>query len=390
MRVAALLSIFLAAALPVLAEDWSTTDGKTYKDVTVVGQEEDGVRINYDGGAGKVFYSDMPMDLLKRFGQDPATLAAKKKAADEELAQQQAAAAAAEAKLKAAQEAAAAANKAAGGNPSLPTSAIPHGNLQEVPPVGLPAAAGPQHMGPGGAKPGTTGANGPGMVANHNTPVNHPVSSGPVNPYPGAKYSYDMVLDRSYLDSLDMDLEPEGGTTGDLGAVVLRLATDGRDPQMPEHIEAIFLTSGTPARVANVESMNLVVNGKSTSLTGTAKKDTSVLPFNPPGYTSFDLTPDQARALRDSSTEINVGGTVYKVSQDGTSEAESYFATMSKLPPASPSVVKMFHKILASIPSFATMISAICGWVFLGAFGIFVTGFVVIMIIGIVRFINVG
>ena len=45
--------LLLASLLPVSAEDWTTEDGHVYHNVTVLGQEDDGVRITYDGGVGK-------------------------------------------------------------------------------------------------------------------------------------------------------------------------------------------------------------------------------------------------------------------------------------------------------------------------------------------------
>ena len=74
--------LLLASLLPLLAEDWTTEDGKTYKNVTVVGQEDDGVRITYDGGVGKIPYYELPVDIQKRFGQDIESLAEKKRAVD--------------------------------------------------------------------------------------------------------------------------------------------------------------------------------------------------------------------------------------------------------------------------------------------------------------------
>lgn len=77
--------LLLASLLPLPAEDWTTEDGKTYRNVTVVGQEDDGVRITYDGGVGKIPYYELPADLQKRFGQDIDSLAAKKQAVDKAI-----------------------------------------------------------------------------------------------------------------------------------------------------------------------------------------------------------------------------------------------------------------------------------------------------------------
>ena len=81
MRRLALLVLLAVALIPVRAEDWSV-NGKVYKNVKVVEQDDDGVRISYEGGLGKLSYSDLPLNIQKRFGRDFETLQAKKKAAD--------------------------------------------------------------------------------------------------------------------------------------------------------------------------------------------------------------------------------------------------------------------------------------------------------------------
>jgi len=66
------LALLLALlAFPVYAEDW-TVDGKDYHNVTVGEVEADRVHITYDGGLGTVPLADLPPDLQKRFGYDPA------------------------------------------------------------------------------------------------------------------------------------------------------------------------------------------------------------------------------------------------------------------------------------------------------------------------------
>src|ERR1700728_134514 len=77
--------LLLASLLPVSAEDWTTEDGHVYHNVTVLGQEDDGVRITFDGGVGKIPYYELPVDIQKRFGQDVDSLAAKKHAVDKAI-----------------------------------------------------------------------------------------------------------------------------------------------------------------------------------------------------------------------------------------------------------------------------------------------------------------
>jgi hypothetical protein len=87
----------LLLASPLWAEDWTTTDGKTYKDVKVIQVDPDGVSIlDADGGA-KIPMTNLSVDLQKRFNYDSAkaavAIAAKKEAEDKEAAQRNAAAA---------------------------------------------------------------------------------------------------------------------------------------------------------------------------------------------------------------------------------------------------------------------------------------------------------
>ena len=70
------------------AEDWMTTDGKKYKDVTVVKVDPDAVTILDSDGGARVPLSVLPPELQKKFKYDPAkaAAAAKQHDADEALA----------------------------------------------------------------------------------------------------------------------------------------------------------------------------------------------------------------------------------------------------------------------------------------------------------------
>lgn len=72
-------------AIPVFAEDWTITDGKTYKNVVVVKVEVDAVTILDSEGGALIPLSELPADLQKRFSYDPiaAEKAAKQRAADD-------------------------------------------------------------------------------------------------------------------------------------------------------------------------------------------------------------------------------------------------------------------------------------------------------------------
>ena len=56
----------------VHAEDWTTTDGKTYKDVTVVKTEDDAVTILYSDGGALVPLDKLPSNLQQKFHYNPA------------------------------------------------------------------------------------------------------------------------------------------------------------------------------------------------------------------------------------------------------------------------------------------------------------------------------
>jgi hypothetical protein len=66
---AAWLGIFL---LPALAEDWTTTDGKVYRNVQVLSHNAAYVTILYKDGGGRVPLTLLKPDLQKRFGYSPA------------------------------------------------------------------------------------------------------------------------------------------------------------------------------------------------------------------------------------------------------------------------------------------------------------------------------
>jgi hypothetical protein len=69
-----LLLIFALALIPSLvpAEDWKTSDGNVYKNVTVVRVEDDAVTIIYKDGGALIPLFKLPPDLQERFNYDPA------------------------------------------------------------------------------------------------------------------------------------------------------------------------------------------------------------------------------------------------------------------------------------------------------------------------------
>lgn len=65
---AALLGLFL---MPLRAEDWTTTDGKTYEEVQVLSHNAAYVTILDKDGGGRIPLSTLSPNLQKRFGYDP-------------------------------------------------------------------------------------------------------------------------------------------------------------------------------------------------------------------------------------------------------------------------------------------------------------------------------
>jgi hypothetical protein len=65
----------LSASLAV-AEDFKTIKGKEYKNATVTRVEPDGILIRTKSGISKVYFTELPKDVQKRFHYDPQKAAA--------------------------------------------------------------------------------------------------------------------------------------------------------------------------------------------------------------------------------------------------------------------------------------------------------------------------
>jgi hypothetical protein len=76
MRSALFLVLLGMLLMPLRAEDWSTTDGKTYKNVQVLSHNAAYVTILHEDGGGRVPLSTLSPDLQKRFDYDPTKAAA--------------------------------------------------------------------------------------------------------------------------------------------------------------------------------------------------------------------------------------------------------------------------------------------------------------------------
>ena len=253
--------------MPVAAEDWNTADGKTYHNVIVVSQEDDGLRVTYTGGAGKIVNYELPPDIQKKYGLDYASLDAKRLAAEKALAaaKTEEERAAAEKKLEKANEALKL-QREMGQNGPAPSSNVPQANPQNAAttPQANPAAtiqpqnnaqnpapsASPQNnpqntattqqprnpaapsqpqnkpQNPvtpeqpqtepqaSGGMPGPSAPEAPSTSEESETPTPPPASStstaaAPTDyktAYPGSKYSYDDIQDFCYLDSAAVDV----------------------------------------------------------------------------------------------------------------------------------------------------------------------------------------
>lgn len=86
-----LLTLLLAlGTLTAFAEDWTTTDGKKYENVTVIKIEDDAVTISYKDGGALVPLTKLPPELQRRFQYDPtkAKIASEKRAQEEQVSLQ--------------------------------------------------------------------------------------------------------------------------------------------------------------------------------------------------------------------------------------------------------------------------------------------------------------
>jgi hypothetical protein len=62
----------LVAAVDCFSADITTLDGKTYKDALVTDVEADGVHISFREGVVKVPFDQLPQELQRQYGYDPA------------------------------------------------------------------------------------------------------------------------------------------------------------------------------------------------------------------------------------------------------------------------------------------------------------------------------
>jgi sRNA-binding protein len=74
-----LLTICVASI--AMADDFKTIAGKEYKDATVTRVETDGILVKYKSGISKLYFTELPEDVQKRFHYGPGKAAAAQAAA---------------------------------------------------------------------------------------------------------------------------------------------------------------------------------------------------------------------------------------------------------------------------------------------------------------------
>jgi len=387
MRGLVALLFFLALAVSTRAEDWTTADGKTYRSVTVVSQEPDGVRITYAGGVGKIPYYELSDDLLRRFGQDPASLELKREAAQK---------AAADAALKAQRDAAEqkkeqdeAAAAAAAMNPPEPNFLVPR----------TPPAAASHPVQPAAVKPNPNTAESPSAAPSAAAPYNHPsaIPTGE-NPYPHSKYRYDEVEDNCYLDSYPVDLLPVAldasptapSPPGPGATLFFSIETEGHRAEAPDTVSALFVSNLPLKKLAEDHKVKFLVDGAFIEGTPTptgseATPDPSLLATQ----VVFSLTPEQVKSIVDGKNlNLSVGSYDYRIDDAGIATFRGYQDDVDHLPPPSTNFVRSYHRFLNRLPSVVAMISTTCEYIILGAFAVVLLGTIAAFVMGLTRFIN--
>ena len=354
MRRLAALSILLATVLPLSAEDWTTVDGKTYQDVNVVKAEDDGVNITYTGGDAKIPYYNLPLEIQKKFGQDPDTLAAAKKAADAAEANKEAADA------QAKKEAEDLKRQQADDILQIKALAVARNANQ----IELSAEA---------------------------LRVADPTA------YPGADYSYNKYSDTSYLDSPPATVVPlPAPTVTDAlsahAALTLRTVTIGPKPEQPDKYLATFVSVSPLRKFTDNHQVIFLVDGLTMAISQDEMKDTDF--FASPGqvveFVTFYLSRKQVDAIVDAkSVKFCVGANNFSLNKDEVAKLRSYVTVLDKnVDPASSIVFRKLHQWFMAIPPASILISDICIYFLTGSFAIVVCVGVTACFVGASRFFN--
>jgi len=437
----------LASLLPVSAEDWTTEDGHVYHNVTVLGQEDDGVRITYDGGVGKVPYYELPVDVQKRFGQDIDSLAIKRQAVERAVADAVRAGASSDVVMPAAPVIVPAPGTVTPGvAPSTPTpesptpGTAPGGNTATTAPgataPGTTAPANPNaapgnpNPAPGTAAPGTASTAKPGQAAPETNAAPSGVHPGPATAHPGvaatpgtpaelpslqepiihappsppgvtgadgkplelnvATYTYNNSLDVCYLDSPPIDaIIPNAKTQG--SSLQLRIVTDGRVPQVPDRFEVTFVAVGGGGGDLALSDIHFSTDTGEITVADSDRKDSGSLPGGAQAmrYVSFYIAADDMKRFTNGKAlTFSVGRDTYHLDERGARILHDYMNDVATLQPATSSLMRSFYKMLMRIPSFFSILSTICEYAILGSFGLLVAFSIAAFILGISRFIK--
>jgi hypothetical protein len=415
MRWLGALLIILTTTLSVRAEDWTTADGKTYRNITIIGQEDDGVRVTYTGGVGKIPYYELSDDVLRRLGQDPVALAQKRAAALK--AQADAAKAQADAALKAQQdaaeqkkdqdEAAAASATQQQSQPQSQNQSQPQGQpspQNQSQQANASAAPKPAPVAPVAPPPpeppvnsNANAAAGTGTAADNSSGSSDEQQSS----YPNSKFQYDENTDVSYLDSpvieivpISLDVSPAAASAPAQNAsLYLRIITEGHRAEAPDQVEGVFFSTASLKNLSADHKVKFLVDGafinatpptEPTDGTGAAPADSQQA-----NQVTFFLTPEQMKTvLRGKKVNFSVGGYNYMIDDTGIATFRGFLADVNHLPPASANLVRIYHRFLNRLPSIITMISTSCEYIILGAFAIVVVASIAAFVMGLTRFIK--
>jgi hypothetical protein len=370
--------IVLASVLPVAAEDWTTADGKTYRNVVVTGQEDDGVRITYTGGVGKIPYYELSLELQKRFGEDYDSLEVKRLAAEKALAEATRRAQQAAEQKKQQDEAAAQLQRSQPGQ----NGAQPQYQPQPGGPIQPGIASQPGNPN----QPGVVNQPGnPNQAGNASPLAEQQTHSGTSAPtvqveekvlYPGSIFSYNDSIDYCYLDSptvnvLPVLLEAAPNAPVQVGTIFLRIATEGHKAETPDRIDVTFRPPSTAKQVTGIPKIKFLVDGANIPVPPTEKPEGEAPAAPGADRILFSLSPEQARAIfHGKKVNFSVGSNDYRIDEAGLSTLQKYFADVDRLPPASTNLVKTCHRFINKLPSIVSMISTACEYVILGSFGL--------------------
>jgi hypothetical protein len=415
MRWLGALLIILLTTLSVGAEDWTTADGKTYRNIAIIGQEDDGVRVTYTGGVGKIPYYELSDDVLRRLGQDPVALAQKRAAALK--AQADAAKAQADAALKAQQdaaeqkkeqdEAAAAAVTPQQNQPQLQNQSQSPGQppaKNQSQQANAPAAIKPAPIAPVTPPPppeppvnSSAAAAGTGTAADNSSGTSDEQQSS----YPNSKFQYDESTDVSYLDSpvieivpISLDVAPAAAAApAQNGSLYLRIITEGHRAEAPDQVEGVFFSTAPLKNLSSDHVVKFLVDGAFITAAppieptdGTAAAPADAQQAN---QVTFFLTPEQMKTvLRGKKVNFSVGSYNYMIDDTGIATFRGFLADVNHLPPASANLVRVYHRFLNRLPSIITMISTSCEYIILGAFAIVVVASIAAFVMGLTRFIK--